>query len=40
VLKAYAIGFFGAVLAVLVVAGIWFVTQPKPEPGLLWGRTV
>ena len=40
VLKAYAIGFFGAVLAILVVAGIWLVTHPRPELGLLWGETV
>lgn len=39
-LKAYAIGFFGAVLAVALVAGVWFVTQPKQEPGLVWGGTV
>ena len=34
--KAYAIGFVGAVLAILVAAGIWFVTQPTPAPGVLW----
>ena len=39
-LKAYAIGFFGAVAVILVVAGIVFVTQPKDEPGLLWGGEV
>jgi len=40
VLKAYAIGFIGSALAILVVAGIWFFTQPKQEPGLVWGGTV
>ena len=39
-LRAYAIGLFGAVVVILVVAGIWFVTQPKQEPGLVWGGTV
>ncbi len=39
-MKAYAIGFFGAVVAILVVAGIWVALQPKPEAGLLWGGTV
>lgn len=39
-LKAYAIGFVGAVLAILVAAGIWFVTQPTPAPGVLWDGTV
>ena len=39
-LKAYAIGFFGCPQAVLLVAGVWFVTKPGVEPGLVWGDTV
>jgi len=40
VLKAYAAGLFGASLAVILVAGIWFVAQPSREPGLEWGGKV
>jgi hypothetical protein len=40
VLKGYALGFFTAALAVLLVAAIWVGTQPKQEPGLLWGDKV
>jgi hypothetical protein len=40
VLKAYAVGFFSAVLAVAVVAGIWLALQPEDEAGLRWGGTV
>jgi hypothetical protein len=40
VLKAYAIGFLGAVLAIAVAGGIWLVTRPAEEPGLVWGGTV
>jgi hypothetical protein len=40
VLKGYALGFFTAALAVLLVAAIWIGTQPKQEPGLLWGDKV
>ncbi len=36
-LKAYSIGFFGAVLAVAVAAAIWLATQPGQETGLVWG---
>ena len=39
-LKAYSIGFFGAVLAIVVVAAILLVMQPSNEPGLTWGGTV
>jgi hypothetical protein len=39
-LKGYALGFFTAALAVLLVAAIWIAAQPKQEPGLLWGDTV
>ena len=38
-LKAYAIGFFGAVLAVGLAAAIWLATQPESKPGLVWGTT-
>ena len=38
-LKAYAIGFFGAVLAVGLAAAIWLATQPEQKPGLVWGTT-
>jgi hypothetical protein len=40
VLKSYALGFFSAALAVLLVAAIWIGTQPKQEAGLLWGDRV
>jgi hypothetical protein len=39
-LKGYALGFFTAALAVLLVAAIWIGAQPKQEPGLLWGDRV
>ena len=39
-LKGYALGFFTAALAVLLVAAIWVGTQPKQEPGLLWGDKI
>ena len=39
-LKGYALGFFTAALAVLLVAAIWVGTQPKQEAGLLWGDKV
>lgn len=39
-LKAYAVGFFSAVLALAVVAGIWLALQPEDEAGLRWGGTV
>jgi hypothetical protein len=38
-LKAYAIGFFGAVLAVGLAAAIWLATQPPQGPSLVWGTT-
>ena len=38
-LKAYAIGFFGAVLAVGLAAAIVLATQPEQKPGLVWGMT-
>ena len=38
-LKAYAIGFLGAVLAVGLVAAIVLATQPEQKPGLVWGTT-
>ena len=38
-LKAYAIGFFGAVLAVGLAAAIWLATQPEQQPSLVWGAT-
>ena len=41
VLKTYAVGFFGAVAALLVGAAVWFaVLQPIDRPGLVWGGTV
>jgi len=40
VLRAYAIGFFSAALAVLVAAVLLLATQPSQEPGLLWGGKV
>ena len=40
VLKAYALGLFSAALALAVVAAIWIGTQPREEPGLLWGGVV
>jgi hypothetical protein len=40
VFKASADGFFSAALAVLLVAAVWFTTQPSQELGLLWGGTV
>ena len=40
VLKAYALGFFSAAAAVLIVAVIWFGTETTQEPGLLWGDKV
>ena len=39
-LKAYAFGFFGAALAVVLVAVILFGTKSSQEPGLLWGDKV
>ena len=39
-LKAYAVGFFGAVLVLLVAVAIWLAVRPAEEPGLLWGGTV
>jgi hypothetical protein len=39
VLKAYAIGFLGAVLAVGLAAAIVLATQPEQKPGLVWGTT-
>lgn len=39
-LKGYALGFFTAALAVLLVAAIWVGTQPNEEPGLLWGDKI
>ena len=36
-LKAYAIGFFGAVLALGLAAAIWLATQPEQQPRLVWG---
>jgi hypothetical protein len=39
VLKAYAIGFLGAVLAVGLAAAIVVATQPEQKPGLVWGTT-
>ena len=38
-LKAYAIGFLGAVLAVGLAAAIVLATQPEQKPGLVWGTT-
>ena len=38
--RAYAFGFFSAAAAVLVVAVVWFGTQTREEPGLLWGNRV
>ena len=38
-LKAYAIGFFAAVLAVGLAAAIVLATQPEQKPGLVWGTT-
>lgn len=38
-LKAYAIGFFGAVLAVALAGAIWLATQPEQTPSLVWGTT-
>jgi hypothetical protein len=39
VLKAYSIGFFGALLAVVLAAAIWLATKPREETGLVWGDT-
>jgi hypothetical protein len=39
VLKAYAIGFLGAVLAVGLAAAIVVATQPEQKSGLVWGAT-
>jgi hypothetical protein len=38
-LKAYAIGFLGAVLAVGLAAAIMLATQSEQKPGLVWGGT-
>jgi hypothetical protein len=38
--KAYALGFFSAAMAVLLVSVIWFGTGTSDEPGLLWGDKV
>jgi hypothetical protein len=38
-LKAYAIGFFGAVLALGLATAIWLATQPEQKPSLVWGTT-
>jgi hypothetical protein len=40
VLKAYALGLFSAALALALVAAIWIGTQPRQEPGLVWGGAV
>ena len=40
VLKAYALGLFSAALALALVATIWIGTQPRQEPGLVWGGAV
>jgi hypothetical protein len=40
VLKAYALGLFTAALALALVATIWIGTQPRQEPGLVWGGAV
>jgi hypothetical protein len=41
VLRAYAIGFLGAVAALMVAAAVWFaVFQPLDRPGLVWGGNV
>lgn len=39
-LKAYALGFFSAALAVLVAVAIWLGTRQAEEPALLWGGGV
>ena len=39
-LKAYALGLFTAALALALVATIWIGTQPRQEPGLVWGGAV
>jgi hypothetical protein len=41
VLRAYAIGFLGAVAALMVAAAVCFaVFQPLDRPGLVWGGNV
>jgi hypothetical protein len=40
VLKAYAIGFVGAVLAILIVVALSQGVRTQEEPGLRWGGTV
>ena len=40
VLKAYVVGFCGAVLVILVAVGIWAAARPAEEAGLRWGDTV
>ena len=40
VLKAYAIGFVGAVLAILIVVALSQGVRGQDEPGLRWGGTV
>ena len=39
-LKGYLIGLLSATLAVLLVAVIWFGTQPPQDEGFLWGGKV
>ena len=39
-LKAYAIGFVGAVLAILIVVALSQGVRTQEEPGLRWGGTV
>jgi len=41
VLKSFAVGFLGAIAALMVAAATWFaVVQPLNSPGLVWGGSV